>query len=192
MALFVAIFRMFCLMQIEMIRTRRKTPFFPICVAAGVCFSVYATIDSAASFDRAQLVADSEREIEIVLPTENLMVLVHILYGIVCAVWGFLAVRQSAGYCAQRLYVFLAFSAFELAATVFSQVVCVKNHLFSYTVLPGLIYSIVHMMMAAFALFLMHAARHQEYLPIKDTSAAGPSLSADEWIEEESGFEYDE
>jgi hypothetical protein len=61
MSVFTAVFRLFLLLELEMLRGKSSAPATILVILFGVFFGFYATVDAAASYDRATHVLQSER-----------------------------------------------------------------------------------------------------------------------------------
>jgi hypothetical protein len=187
LAAFVALFRMFLLLQLELIRGRSASPNVLLVFLAAVFFCGYATVDAGASFDRALLFADAETERMIVLPTEALFIDFDIAYTVVFGLWLFLALIHSRGFAGKRLFVVAALTVVGMMAVVFSHLVCVRTAAFAYTLLPTMVYSTVHMVAAAFALFFLHSDGEPHYKPIlagEESLEIADEISSGDAIEE--------
>jgi hypothetical protein len=155
-------------------------------IVIGCFFTVYATFDAAASFDRAQLLVLSEDEDDIGVQTENVLVGLHTMYAAVLSIWSVAGILGSNGYAKRRLFMFIAFASGEIAVSFFTQVVCVQKKLFEFTVFPQMIYTIVHMVVAAFTLFLMRGESITEYVEL-DKEGGGDKIGVDRALNAEEG-----
>jgi hypothetical protein len=162
---FAAALRLFCLVQVGLVRARQRAPPRPRFAVACACFALYAIAEAAAGFDRAQLIADAQTERVVVLPSEELLVAADAVFAAVAVAWAALALWQTQP-PRLRLLVFVAFIAIGLAATVFTHVICLMRNLFAYTVLPSMIYNIAQMTVGAFVLFLMRPEKSDVYMMI--------------------------
>jgi hypothetical protein len=195
MAAYVAVLRMFCLVQIELVRCRSLPPNFELTVAVGCFFVCYAIIDAAASFDRAHLQGDIHTDIDILLPNEELLKWIHWLYGAMLVTWAALAHMRSNGYAQRRLLVFGVFAAMQFVVALFSQVACVRYHILQSTIVPSMLYSAVHVTLGAFAIFVMRTDRRGAYVTVEKCEGIGEAdaeeekqtNALDEWDEEEDG-----
>jgi hypothetical protein len=154
---FVTLFRMFCFLQIELVRGRKSSLNMLFLVLCCSFFGLYATVDAASAFERGQLYLDIEAELDTVLPTEALLISIHYGYAAVCAIWGLLAFVQGRSWACARFWVLIALVVMGITATWFSQIFCITNHVLGYSVLPRMVYAVVHMVAAAFVLFFFHS-----------------------------------
>jgi hypothetical protein len=163
MAFFIACFRFFCILQIDLIRSGRHVPNLFLTITCGIFFAVYATFDAAASFDRAQYIAVVDPDLELSMPTANVLEALHMTYGVMLAVVSIVALLMSNGFARRRLFVFILFGVAGLGATIFAQVICPQRKVYSDSLFPEMLHTVLHMITGAFLLFLMRSDPQQEY-----------------------------
>jgi hypothetical protein len=168
-AAFVALFRMFTLFQIEMIRGRSSSPNVLLVFIAALFFGCYATVEAGATFDRTMLFAEAEIETIVVLPTEALLINFDCAYGTLFVCWLLMASIHSGGFAAKRLFVISTLTVLGLAAAAFAHVFCIQTSTFAYTLIPTMVYAAVNLVAAAFAVFFLHCEGATYYKPIQAT-----------------------
>jgi hypothetical protein len=181
---------MFGLIQLELLRGQRSTPSVCLFAVLVVFFGVYAAVDAAASLDRAQLYADVETDITVVLPTEAFRVIFHMLYMRLTGFWILATIVQSGDCARKRLFVVLLFVFAGFVAAGFSQIYCVLAHAFDFSLVPGLVNAIVHITSGAFALFFMRSGKAPGYKLMAE-GAQGEAIMAEQVTsgdEDEIGF----
>jgi hypothetical protein len=151
----MALFRLFVIVQLELIRGRGRTPWLLLIVGSAY-FAVYAFFDATAALDRAQLLYDCETEIGTVLPSETCATFFHIAHCIIMLVWMLLAAAQGRKYAPMRAVVFSIAAFTDIVATAFAQIICVHGKLFAFTVVPDMVNDCCHITTGAFAIFFMH------------------------------------
>jgi hypothetical protein len=159
-AVYAAALRLFFILQLDMIRTGAAAPRPDVVAGLGTPFVLYAVVEAAAAFDRAQLVAGVA--IDIVFQTERALAYFHKAYAAALAVWAVLAYRQKRA--RTRLCIFVAFASAGLAAPVLAH--AAADELQSIT--PALVYTTVHVTTGAFTIFLMHSHGTKTYMDIED------------------------
>jgi hypothetical protein len=184
LATFVALFRMFCLLQLEVIRARSSAPNVGVVVILAVFFCCYATVDAAASFDRAMLFADAETETSVVLPTETLVINFDWGFTAIFGSWFLLALIHSQGFAGKRLWVVTVLASAGIAAAAFAHGFCLQTGTFAYTLLPSMVHATVHMLGAGFVIFFLHGGEGSRYAsivaedggPIADAMTSGDEM----------------
>lgn len=169
---FVTFFRMFCFLQIELVRGRKSNLNMLFLAISCTFFGFYGTVDAAAAFDRGQLYMDIEAELHTVLPTEALLINLNWGYAAGSGLWALLAFVQGRKWAQARFWVLIALVAMGLAATWFSRIYCITSHVLGYSVMPGMVYAAVHMVAAAFVLFFFHSQGGIGYKPIVEGEMA--------------------
>jgi hypothetical protein len=170
LSVFVTLFRLFCFLQMELLRGRKSSLNMLFLVLSCAFFGLYGTVDAAAAFERGQLYLDIEAELDTVLPTEALLVNLNWAYAAVCGLWALLAFVQGRKWAQARFWVLVGLMATGLAATWFSRIFCITNRAFGDSVLPEMVYAVAHMASAAFVLFFFHSQGGIGYEPIVEGS----------------------
>jgi hypothetical protein len=171
LAAYLGIFRLFGLILLELLRGQQSAPSVCLFATLVAFFGVYAAVDAAATLDRAQLCAGVETDIIVVLPTEALRLIFHMLYIGMAGFWIMATIVQSGDYARARLFVVLVFMFAGFLATGFSQIYCVLTHALDFSLVPCLVNAIVHMTSGAFALFFMRSGKAPGY---KEMTEVGP------------------
>jgi hypothetical protein len=154
---FVALFRLFCLFEIETIRSRSDSSTSWIVWAAVIFFIFYAAVDTNADFEQSEIIARGREKLGR-LPSETLRIGFHIVYGIGLIVWQTAAVVLSGGFAQVRLFVFIFLAEIGSFVTLFLQVICVWMAKLEETIVPEAVFTAVHMVMGGFALFFVRSS----------------------------------
>jgi hypothetical protein len=179
LSLFVAVFRLFCLLQVWVIRSQGKSAANPLLLVFLVAFfGVYAAVEAVTGLDHADLIAEAESWSEIHAALESVLIGFHLVYIVFSLVSLWMA-AFSWKFAPKRLLMFVGFVGITLGATGFSQIYCIVRQRFLFTVIPSTVYSIAHMSCGAFLLFLMHSDRGVDYRPMKEEGEQG-AFVADE------------
>ena len=152
MAAFLALYRLFLIAQLEMVRAHSTSPKIILLIILGLYFAFYSTINAAASYDRANFILDSVTISDVILPTEKLLMEIHASYTIICIIWIILAIKQSNGYTTRRMYLFIFFTVLTLVATLVSEVLFPLLNVFMFSILPSTVIASTHVTSAAFAI----------------------------------------
>jgi hypothetical protein len=192
MAVYLALFRLACLVQMETIRSGRPRLNLFLLLLFLVFFLLYGCVDAAASADRAKIYIEAETRSAREVAREGIRITFHWAYiGVVGAWVALLVLRARPG---KRLVVVLVFTAAGAAATWFAQIWCVQAHKFEFTLVTALVVAVVHMNAGAFLVFFMTSDRKPEYQSVgaeeqKDTALMGrhekASVNAEEEEEED-------
>jgi hypothetical protein len=192
MAVYIALFRLFNLVELETIRRQKPRPNFLWLMAIAVFFAFYGIVDHAAAYDRAKLLATSEFEVDVVFPAESLRRSFHLAYVGVAAFWMLLAFCRSRKTAGKRLAVFSVFTFVGIGEAILSQFQWAFLEDFAFTVVPQVFHASVNMTEGAFLLFFMRNDRPTEYQQIGSGEENGGILiddfeAEDEDEEEEKG-----
>jgi hypothetical protein len=82
MAVFIAVFKVFVLLQLELLCTHSYTPPKAFVIALVVVFLFHATQDAAASYDRHSHLRHTKTDVKVIFSTEAAMILFDILFAI--------------------------------------------------------------------------------------------------------------
>jgi hypothetical protein len=156
MATYIGLLRMFCLLQLEAIRSKQRSVNWRLTGCCAVFFVFYGFFDASASFDRGQQRYESDVELEGRPPSEDVVVMFHVVHVVLAAVWIVAAGIQSKRFLERKLLLFILVTIADCLATAFSQILCPSLNLFAFTVLPEVVHVIVHLTAGACAIFLLH------------------------------------
>jgi hypothetical protein len=168
MAVFTAVFRLFLLLQCELVRTHSQTPPKSLTIILAIFFGFYAAVDAAASYDRHAHVFHSEGEVKVLFQTELANIVFSTLFAVGAIVYFVLGVIGNEGANLRRV-VFLGISIAAVAsATLASRVFFPITGQYMYSLLPEMLSSATHVTFASIALFLLHSGGGREYKTIPD------------------------
>jgi hypothetical protein len=156
MASYIGLFRMFCLLQLEAIRTRQAAVSWPIAVCCVVFFVFYGFFDASASFDRGQQRYECDMEIEGKPPSEDVVVAFHVVHLVLVVIWIIAAGIQSKSFTERKFLMFALVTVADFLATAFSQFLCPRLEFLAFTVLPEIVPAMVHLTAGACTIFLLH------------------------------------
>lgn len=185
MTAFLAFYRLFLITQLEMVRAHSTSPKIILLIILGLYFAFYSTINAAANYDRANFILSSQTVTDIILPTEKLLIELHITYTIICIVWIILAIKQSNGYTTRRMYLFIFFTLLDLTGTLVSEVLFPILHVCMFSILPSMIIASTHVTTAAFSIFFLHNGSDPDYTQMDDQNQKGGSLDIEELSDNE-------
>jgi hypothetical protein len=187
MALFLAIYKMFLVLEMEMLRSHTTAPKTILVVILGVIFAFYATVDAAASYDRCVHVSNSEIESKVVLQTEVARAILDGVYSLAIIIYFIVAALGNDGINARRLGYF-GFSVFATACVLlFSDGFCVFANLWMYTAKPSLFAQSIIATLAALTLFLLHSGGGPEYVGLDKVKDADQQVIEIDQISEDGG-----
>lgn len=163
MAVFTGVFRMFMLVSLELLRSHSTAPKTIVSILLGIFFGFYATVDAAASYDRANLVNGLEYEVNVVLSTEKALAVIHCIYIVASIAMLIAALIQNGGANARRNYLFTFCLAMSNLVTIITGIYFVFSGKFMFSVVPTMLNSAVNITCAAFCLFFLHPGGGPEY-----------------------------
>jgi hypothetical protein len=166
MSVYIAVFRMFLLLQLELLRSRKTAPNILLAVFIGLFFAFHATVDAAANYDRKNHVLQLGSEVAIVLQTEFAAMITDGVYVAVSLIWLIVAIVMNANTNVRRLWYFGGTVVATGLVTLFTRVYCVLTGMWMDTARPPLIFVAVHSTLAAIAVFFLHSAGGPEYADI--------------------------
>ena len=191
MAVFIAVFRMFLMVQLELLRSHNTAPPTVLTIVLGVFFGFYATVDAAAAYDRQALVIASRTPDAVILPTEKALMFIDCLYIILSTGYLVLAAMMNQGANTRRV----GYNGFAVCltnlVTFITHVYFVLENIEMYSVMPQMLFSSIHVSLAAFSIFLLHCGGGPEYRPV-DEKNAGDEQAIMIDIERMSGDEDDD
>jgi hypothetical protein len=179
---FVALFRMFIVVQIELVRSKQPRLPLPVLIVAGLFFACYSTVDAAVCYERALLLTEHDVERASLFKIESLLLNFHCVYAAAFILLSVLAFWSANGYAVKRLTILVLFGGAALAATIFVQVICVEKDLMMNTIVPSVVFTTAHTLLGAFTVFLMRTNRGRDYqsldvgnaaLDVEEASAGG-------------------
>jgi hypothetical protein len=163
MAVFIAVFRLFVILGLELIRTHSQTPPRTLVAALAVVFAFYATLDAAASYDRHSHLQHAENEVKVIFKTEAARVLFDIVFAVGSVGYFVVAAVANEGANLRRVIYFGIVVAAIASTTFISHVVFLATGAFMYTLLPDMLVCSTHVTFAAITLFLLHSAGGPAY-----------------------------
>jgi hypothetical protein len=172
MAVFTAVFRLFLVIQCELVRTHSQTPAKVLVIVLCIFFGFYATVDAAASYDRNAHVLHAQSPVKGLFQTEVAAIAFNILYAIGAVAYFIVSAIANEGANLRRV-VFLGVSIFAVVlSTVVPKVVFPITGAYMYSLLPEMLASWTHVTFASIALFLLHSGGGREYKSIADQAKA--------------------
>jgi hypothetical protein len=169
---FVSTYRMFLVLELETLRSRRKNPNWILVVVFAFFFSAYAQLSAAASNARRTHMNKAESEVAVRLEGEGLLIRVHIIYLSVSFVYLRVAAAMNNGQNVRRVRFATISSVLTGTATGFTELVFVWAKLWMYSIVPELLFRAVHVVMAGTTLFLFHSVGGREYKMIDLTEGS--------------------
>jgi hypothetical protein len=178
-AVYASAVRLFCLTQVYLGQTARKSPNPVVFASVCVAFAVYAIVEASASFDRARYLDGQSQGSRMNPPTANPMDLVHTVVGVGCVWWTIRALAH-VGLGRARVNVFALFILILIPGTFFERVARAHRKDLSSMVMVDLSYTAVNMTTGAFAIFLLRTRPCQEYVCI--TTEKTEDLDSRHWV----------
>jgi hypothetical protein len=163
-ALFLAAYKMFLVLEFEMLRSHDPRPKTIFVVLLGVAFAFYATVDAAAGYDRQSHLDGSEDEAPVIMQTETVLACFHAGYSLFVAVYALVAFVSNDGANTRRVAYFAFSAALTVLVVLFSGVYCVYADFWMYTVKPPLLMQSIISTLAALTLFFLHTGGGPEYV----------------------------
>jgi hypothetical protein len=163
MALFNAVFRMFIIVELELLRGGYSKPAPILVVVLAVVFGFYATLDAAASYDRRMHIKQSDTDAPVVLSTEWALLLAHLSYHCAAGIVVCSATKVSDGTSTRRLMYIAGCLVGTGISTLMTEGWCVLTNTQMYSVVLPLLQ---HSMMGTFAamtLFLFRTGGDRQY-----------------------------
>jgi hypothetical protein len=166
MALFTATYKMFLILELEMLRSHSAAPRQFVVAILAVLFAVYATVDAAAGYDRQAHITNSEIEVPIRLETEITRSILHGIFAAIALIYLLAAVLRNDGVNARRVFFF----GFSVVATVLMSLITDVGFLYAniwmYSIRPLLLSNSLTVTLTSLTLFLLHTGGGPEYVGI--------------------------
>jgi hypothetical protein len=176
LAVFSAVFRLFLLLELEMLRAHSTAPKTVFVVILALFFGFYATVDAAAGYDRQTHVLQAEGEVPVVLQTETALIALDGFYVAVSVIYLIVAAIQNDGINVRRLW-FFGFAVIATGGvTLLTQVCFVLLNKYMYSVLSSMLFCSIHITVASMAIFLLHSGGGPEYTEMPKVDEHGPMV----------------
>jgi hypothetical protein len=122
---------MFCLLQLDLIRSRKKSLSWATVVAASMFYAMFGFVEASANFDHTQAIYESRTEIRAKLPVTKMALAFFSLHVTVATVWIILAAVRCLAHSRQRLCVIISVVVTETFATCCGQLLWAQSQTFS-------------------------------------------------------------
>jgi hypothetical protein len=163
MAIYIGAFRLFSVLQLEMISRRMVVPAMPTFWLLTVFFLVYVAFDAMGSYESTVLVADARIDFSAAMPWNWPLMICTAVYTVLVAAFSFLAVTRSKGDSPRRLF-FFAFCLVGDAVACWAGLVAWRaSEVFACSVFSWAVRTVLPMTAGAFAVFFLHTNRVQMY-----------------------------
>jgi hypothetical protein len=156
MASFNGIYRMFMIIQLELLRTHKVIPDLRFLIGCVVVFTSYAGIEFAAMDERSGKSPS-------VLMMENSLMFAGILYTLVSLAYTAVTVVTNNGVNVRKVCFFSVSVIVTSFTTFLTDVYFVWRGQHVNSVFPQMVSAAVHMSLAAMTIFLLHSAGGPEY-----------------------------
>jgi hypothetical protein len=187
MAIFAAIFRMFLILELEMLRSHSTAPKSTLTIILAVIFAFIATVDAAANYDRQSHITHTISSDHIVLQTEWARAALHLIYAVAVSVYLVLAICGNDGINARRLWYFGFSVVCILLVTLFTDVYCVVSGLWMYTFRPSLLSASTIATFAGMTLFMLHSGGLPAYVGLDKVTEADHQVIELDQISDDAG-----
>jgi hypothetical protein len=194
MALFTAVFRMFLIIELELLRGHYTKPASILVVILAILFGFYATLDATASYDRRMHIDQSETKVHLILSSEWALLWAHLAYHCAAGILGYHATKGGDG-TNQRRVIYMAGCVLGTGiSTLVTQGWCVLTNTCMYTLALPLFQHSMIATFAAMTLFLFRPARDKEYqnLAAADQGKGEATFDLDALADSEEPEEEDE
>jgi hypothetical protein len=168
MAVFEAIFRVFLITELELLRSHSTSPKAIFLVVLGVLFAFYAAVQAAAAYDRKALVFQAQHEVHMVLQTELALIVLDVLFSIASLVYLIVATISNEGVNPRRTALIGTSLIGIVIAILISDVFCVLTGTKMYSNMPSLLTSSASVTFAAITIFLLHTGGGRGYDSIQE------------------------
>jgi hypothetical protein len=175
-SVFTAVFRLFLVLELEMLRARSSVPKPIVTILFGIFFVFYATVDAAASYDRQAHISQSESEVPVILQTETALMIFDAMYVVFSTVYLVLAVIQNDGVNSRRIGFFSFAVLTTSGVTVLTHIVFVILNTRMYSVMPPILFCSIHITVASMCIFLLHYGGGPEYREMNTKDDQGPMV----------------
>lgn len=173
LAAFVALVRLFTLLEFEMLRKHEvKVPTWLLLVLL-VVFGIYATIDATAGYDRHSHIVHAEQAAAVVLQSEVFALCGHAIYFVGGLVWCILAWVSNQGANPRRMGYFAFVFCLGSVATLVLNGLCVVKNWGMYSVVREMLFISVQITIASITMFLLHSGGGPEYLEVGEAAKKG-------------------
>jgi hypothetical protein len=172
LAAFVAVLRLFLILELEMLRTGSRRPRALVAITCAIALGIFAFTEAVASRDRHELVRKSQAHVSVVLRTELACLINEAAYVVLSLFYAIVAVIERGAEqptCSAFLAVAVVLAG---GATLVRHVVFVWLGMLGDSLVPEMVFFSVHVALAALAIFLMHAGAdggHKEMAEHKPT-----------------------
>jgi hypothetical protein len=167
-ALFLAAYRLFVVIELRLIATRKRAGSDSVVIVGVVIGTVYAAIEAVALYNRSVEIKQARPRTLVVLQSEQAAACAHVFYivfSVVCLVVACVKTDKTAG----RRLSFFGFSVILSGViTAIAKVGTRAQGLVVHSLVPDVAYSSVHVTLAAMTLFLMRPASGKEYKDLED------------------------
>jgi hypothetical protein len=158
MAVFIAMFRVFVLLQPDLLGTHSQTPPQVLVITLPAVFLFFAAVDSAAYYGRHSHLHHAETEAKVIFSTKAAVILFDGLF-MVGSLVDFVIVAAANEGTNVREAVHFGTVVDARASRTFSHIVFVITGASMYALLPDMLVCSAHLTFAAITLFLLHSGR---------------------------------
>jgi hypothetical protein len=195
LAIFLAVYRLFLLFELELLATRKTTPSPIIGISIMLVMGLYAVIEMNALYDREIWVKTVRSVSSIVLDSEGITISGHIWYSIISMVYITIAIVKSDRTVTRRVVFFVCSILGSGVVTLIIKVLFVlRFHEFMFSIVSSIVYMGVHVTFGAIGLFMMYSMGNIEYedldgkMPEKGNTELEIEQLSDDENKEEEGF----
>jgi hypothetical protein len=192
MAIFNAVFRMFLLVELELLRGRYSAFRKPTMVALAVGFGVYAALEAAAGYDRHTFIKHVEEEVAVILYSEWALICAHLIYYAVGFAYCSMLRCTNDEMSPRRIWYICAAMVGTGVTTLLTQVFCVLTNTAMFSIVLQLTLHSIMGTFAAMSLFLFHTGEDQQYKHIDRVNAEDFTFTVEELSEEDESEDDEE
>jgi hypothetical protein len=172
MAVFQAVFRVFLIAELELLRSHSSAPPPAFLVVLGVFFAFYATVQAAATYDREAHVVQAQRDVAVVFQTESALIVLDLLFATAAVMYLIVAAAANEGVNPRRVALIGVSLVGVVLSILISEVWFVLANRSLYTTMPSLLVSSTHISFASIVLFMLHSGGGRPYDAIAEQAKA--------------------
>jgi hypothetical protein len=162
-SVFVAVFRTFLLLQLEILRGRNTAPNTILTLILASTFLFYAILDATARYDRQNHVVESGSETALILQSENALMIFESGVFCISILYMILAVFGNRWANGRRLWFFGILAGITGSVSLFCNAFCVFNNVHMFDVFRSMLVTAVYGGLASSTIFFLHCGAEPEY-----------------------------
>jgi hypothetical protein len=187
LSLYLGFYRMFLIVQLELLRANNSRPGFVQSILIGSFFAIFTIADSAARFDRRLHTLQLKEDWFVKLGTEIARAGLHLIYAIGGLVYLYLAYLRHDGAHPRRLAFFGFSIVLMIAVGLFTDVFCLYARIWEMTPKLDLLQTGIAVALSSQTLFLFHSSGDWTYEGIDSAKESGHHVIELDQISDDEG-----